>query len=154
MPFCTIERPEGATKFETQPHFEINGKRHTVNFDERTELSETIILVARAAGYTVHVEADEEPAESPANMDVGNGDAAAGAAPGGDSGGSDTTKSADGSFDPDEIIKGTIEDVEERLVNLSLEQLEAVAAAELDREMPRVGIAHAIEAARKAFSAE
>ena len=49
------------------------------------------------------------------------------------------------SFNPELWIAGTVADVKARLDGLTLEQLEAIKAAEIDREQPRKGVAEAIE---------
>ena len=50
-------------------------------------------------------------------------------------------------FNPEPFIAGTVADVKARLDGLTLEQLEAIKAAEIDREQPRKGVAEAIEEA-------
>lgn len=50
-------------------------------------------------------------------------------------------------FNADAVIDGTVPEVAGRLDGLTREQLVAVRAAEQDREQPRTGVAHAIDAA-------
>lgn len=50
-------------------------------------------------------------------------------------------------FDAEAVIEGTVPEVAERLEALTPVQLEAVRRAEADREMPRAGVAKAIDKA-------
>lgn len=52
-----------------------------------------------------------------------------------------------GGFDADATVGGTVKDVEARLADLTPEQLDAVRAAEADREVPRTGVMKAIDRA-------
>lgn len=53
--------------------------------------------------------------------------------------------SADTQFDAEQVIVGTVAEVEAKLADLTPEQLEAVRVAEIDREKPRVGVTRAID---------
>ena len=58
-----------------------------------------------------------------------------------------------GEFDANAVISGTVPDVAKRLETLNREQLVAVQAAEDDREQPRAGVKHAIDARLAELSA-
>ncbi|AXU17814.1 hypothetical protein C7W88_00060 [Novosphingobium sp. THN1] len=55
-------------------------------------------------------------------------------------------------FDPEVIIEGKLDEVKAKLVGLTAEQLDLVAAAEIDREAPRKGVAAMIEEAKAALA--
>lgn len=149
MPLCTINLPPKAGAGEAAPPIFINGKRFPYAYGVPVDLPDEAIEVARGAGMALTIH--DQDTHSPASDDAGNGDAAAGDEPGGEAGGGDTP---DGEpFDPEAIIKGTVGDVAARLVNLTRDQLDAVKAAEDDREQPRTGVADAIAKALKAFDA-
>jgi hypothetical protein len=142
---CTILRPAGTGPLEAVRPISINGKAYPYEYGKPLELPEDVIEVAREAGLEVAIHEDSPVGSGSAD----ESDAAAGSgAPGGENpGGSDT-------FDADAIITGTVPEVEERLEGLTLEQLELVAKAEIDREQPRVGVREAIARAKSAFTGE
>lgn len=59
------------------------------------------------------------------------------------------TPKGDGGFDPEALIAKNAPDVIAALPGLTAEQLDALKAAEIDREKPRKGVLEAIEAAGK-----
>lgn len=143
MPEVIITAPAGSTPLEAVRPININGRAYRYAYGKPVILPDAAIMVAREAGLTVTL--------SPASdLPAGNGDVAAeDGAPGGDNlGGSDT----DPTFDAEAIIAATIPEVEKSLAGLTLEQLAAVEAAEIDRELPRVGVREAIARARSAFT--
>lgn len=142
-----VSRPKGTGPLETVPPISINGTNYPYSYDKPVTLPGHVIGVLRDSGLTV------SDFNSPASdsLPAGDGDAAAGnGEPGGKQpGGSDT----DPDFDAQAIIKGTVDEVEQRIENLTLAQLDAVAEAENALPKPRVGVKDAIERARQAFTA-
>ena len=146
---CTISRPALASALEAKPPLSVNGITYPYDYDVAVELPAGVVAVARAAGFIISAEpipAPVAPVEIPVatispapSTEGGNGDAAGGDAPGGNPAGSDT-------FDPEEVIKGKVDEVKARLAGLSIEQLIAVQNAELDREVSRKGVTDAITA--------
>lgn len=155
MPLVTIIAPH--TSLETAPPVSVNGTSYPIAYGKPIELPDEAIDALRNSSLVI-VEHDADAAAepepetpSPASDSAGNGDAAGAADPGGEAAAGSETP-ADPDFDAETIIAGTVGDVEVRLANLTADQLDAVAKAELDREVPRAGVAKAIENARKAFA--
>lgn len=152
---ATISRPALASALEAKAPLCVNGVNYPYEYDVPVELPESVVLAAGNAGLNitaVPIPAPEAPVEIPAehvspapSTEGGNGDAAGGDAPGGNPAGSDTDTQTPG-FDPEEIIKGKVEQVKERLAGLTLDQLIAVQNAENDREVSRKGVIDAISA--------
>ncbi len=157
MPLVTIIAPH--TGLETASPVSVNGTSYPIAYGKPIELPDEAIDALRNSSLAIveheaeDTAAPETETPSPASDPAGNGDAAGAADPGGEAAaGSETPAPADPDFDAEAIIDGTVGDVEARLANLTADQLDAVAKAELDREAPRAGVAKAIEHARKAFA--
>jgi len=149
MPRIIIHAPKGANKGEAVKPLMVNGRKYPYSYEEETNLPDEAVSAARNSDLKVTF-LDEAPAGS----DAGEGGAGAGTEPGGkDAGPSDNPDDKGGDdFDAEDVIKGTVPEVEERIANLTREQLEAVKAAEEDREAPRTGVTGAVDKALAAFS--
>lgn len=141
MPEVIITAPEG----ETAVPLNVNGRRYPFQYGVPVDLPAEAISALRNSDLTFTL-TDED---SPAQATEGNGDAGGDDAPGGQS-----VAASDTDFDPEQVILGTVPVVEERLANLTRDQLLAVKAAEDDREQARVGVLTAIDKALEAFEAE
>lgn len=135
----------------------VNGKSVTILNNCETSIPALFADAVRNCSFDIQIlgeieiilgEADEAAADEPvAPTDDG--------APAPDSGtsaaaGDGGTDPGGATFDAEAIIVGNVATVAGRLEGLTTEQLEAVKAAELDREQPRAGVSAAIEAAIKA----
>lgn len=122
----------------TRPAF-INGKAITYPINEPFEAGEELLNVLESSDMNV-----ERLSETGSSQAVEQAvDADEGAALHGGAGGATLTPG----FDPEAIIEGTVGEVAEKLSALTAEELQAVRAAEIDREVPRKGVAKAIEQA-------
>lgn len=139
---------------DTPVTLNVNGKVATIPNNTETSIPALfhdaalncgfpIEILATGVGVGVTAEDQSAPAlaaalpEAPAD---GEG------APGGDGG----TDPAGAPFDADAVIAGNVATVAGRLSDLTLDQLDAVLAAEIDREQPRNGVKAAIEAEKQA----
>lgn len=160
MAKVTITAPEG----EAIRPLTVNGRNYPYQYGKPVSLPASALAALRNSNLTFTVE-DDTDEESPAlTATEGNGDAGSDDTPGGlPVAASDTETEGDekaaqddatpDDFDPEAVIKGTVADVSARLETLTLEQLEAVKAAEADREQPRVGVSRALDNAIAAFTA-
>jgi hypothetical protein len=138
---CIVTGPSAGV-FEHVPTIEVNGRKVQFALDTEITLPEFAVeALNHSSGYNVTIISAEEPDSPPVPKD-GDGDGAADGH-GGANGGADT-------FDADAIITGTLAEVQAKLVGLTPEQLDLVAAAEIDREVPRKGVAAMVEEAKKA----
>lgn len=138
---CIVTGPS-AGAFEHVPAIEVNGRKFAFALGTEITLPEFAVeALNHSSGYDVTVLSAEEP-DSPPVANDGDGDGAA-EGHGGASSGAET-------FDAEAIITGTLAEVQAKLVGLTPEQLDLVAAAEIDREVPRKGIAAMVEEAKKA----
>lgn len=157
MATIIIEGDKGAA---AQP-LNINGRRYAYEHGKRFDIPDTALASLRNSDLTFTLCETESPAPS---ASAGNGDAGGDSEPGGQPSAASDTPDDQGeqetaneneadpdAFDPEAIIKGTVPDVAARLKDLTKEQLEAVKAAEFDREQPRVGVEAALQAALAAF---
>lgn len=132
------------TSAETDPvRLTVNGRGVTIPLNKITGVDAYFIPALSSADIVFKQVGESESA--PAAVAVES-------AGGGDSSGSDTiTDSA--IFDPEAVITGNVSQVAAKLAGLSAAELEAVRAAEVDREQPRKGVIAAIEEAIAAFPA-
>ena len=165
MATIIIEGPKGAA---AQP-LNINGRRYAYEHGKPFDLPDTALESLRNSDLTFTLCETESPAPV---ASAGNGDAGGDSEPGGQPSAASDTPDDEGdqepetepesandddadddadAFDPEEVIKGNVRDVAARLADLTKEQLEAVKAAELDREQPRVGVENALQAALATF---
>lgn len=100
----------------------------TVTADERRELEE----LRRFRSQAVAQGASTLGTGGPAHVENGEN--------------SGQTNPPPAGFDPEAVIDGTVPEVTKRLDGLTREQLVAVKDAEQDRELPRVGVAAAVDA--------
>lgn len=122
------------------PVVEVNGRKAALSLNTVICLAQWAVdALKNSDGYDVTILGDEEPVSPPVPSSGDGGGAAA--SPGGTNGGTDT-------FDPEAIIIGDLDEVKAKLTGLTVEQLEKVAAAEIDREQPRKGVAVMIEKAK------
>lgn len=152
MTLYIVTRP-ALNAADAKPPLSINGIAIPYRFDHPCELDEGAAAALRDTfGFTVtpvdDASADEpEPQGEPDGVPdpettspaSGDGDGAASSDGGATDGGADT------GFDPEQVIEGTVAEVTAKLAALTPEQLEAVRAAEIDREKPRVGVTKAID---------
>lgn len=141
MPFYTVTRSE-LNKADAKPPLMVNGIAIAYAFDTPVELEpDAAAVLGDTFGFTVTpVEADApEPEPEPVLQSPATGEDDGAASPDGGAadGGADT-------FDADAVIEGTVAEVTAKLADLTPEQLEAVLAAEADREVPRKGVTKAI----------
>lgn len=128
--------------FEHVPTIEVNGRKASFALNTEITLPEWAVeALVNSAGYDVEILTVEKQESPPGN---GDGDGVV-AGPGGASDGADT-------FNADAIIAGNLGDVKDKLAGLTAEQLDLVAAAENDREVPRKGIAAMIDEAKAALA--
>ena len=134
----------------------VNGKVATIPNNTETSIPALFHDAALNCGFPIEIlahgvgitaEDQSAPAVSAAAPPEAPADGSG--APGGDGG----TDPAGATFDADAVIAGNVATVAGRLAGLSLEELEAVLAAEIDREQPRNGVKAAIEAEMKARDA-
>lgn len=112
----------------------VNGIPFSVPRNTPTRLPMAIVDAIENAGFPIsYSETDPAPAIE------GDGAAADGGAVS-DDGAPETDP-----FDPEPFILGNVDDVIDRLAELTPEQLAAVAAAETDREKPRKGVLEVID---------
>lgn len=131
--------------FEHIPTIEVNGKKAAFQINTEITLPEWAVeALDLSNGYDVTRLDGEEPVSPPVVPADGDGEGAD-ASPGGASVGTTT-------FDPEAIIEGKLDDVKAKLAGLTAEQLDLVAAAETDREVPRKGVAVMIEEAKAALA--
>lgn len=131
--------------FEHIPTIEVNGMKASFQIDTEITLPEWAVeALDLSSGYDVKCLGGEESVSPPVIPADGDGEGAD-ASPGGASVGTTT-------FNPEVIIEGKLDDVKAKLVGLTAEQLDLVAAAEIDREAPRKGVAAMIEEAKAALA--
>lgn len=131
--------------FEHIPTIEVNGMKASFLIDTEITLPEWAVeALDLSSGYDVTRLGGEESVSPPVIPADGDGEGAD-ASPGGASVGTTT-------FDPEVIIEGKLDEVKAKLVGLTAEQLDLVAAAEIDREAPRKGVAAMIEEAKAALA--
>lgn len=126
----------------TRPAF-INGKAIEYPINQPFDASDELIAVLEASTLTV------ERLPDGGSLPADPADADEGAASHGGAGGAKPV-----GFDADAIIAGNVAQVTARLEGLTLEQLQAVQAAEIDREVPRKGVSKAIEDKLASLSSE
>lgn len=138
---CIVSGPD-AGKLAHVPTIEVNGMKASFTLNNEITLPEWAVeALTNSAGYDVEVLTEEEPDSPPVS---GDGDGTVNE-PGGFEDGAET-------FDAEAIITGNLDDVKAKLVGLTPEQLDLVAAAEIDREQPRKGVAAMIEEAKAALA--
>lgn len=115
----------------------VNGHTIKVPRATPTRMPEPFKIALETGGYPMT--ALPEIADELATDPLGEEDQGAGAGEDGELG-----SQLSGTFDPEEIIKGTVAEVAARLEVLDAEQLAAVLAAENDREQARKGVIEAI----------
>lgn len=132
------------TSAETDPvRLTVNNRNVTIPLNKVTSVDDYFIPALSSADIVFKQVGESESA--PAAVAVES-------AGGGDSSGGDTiTDSA--TIDPESVITGNVSQVIAKLAGLSAAELEAVRAAEVDREQPRKGVIAAIEGAIAAFPA-
>lgn len=121
----------------------VNGHTIKVPRATPTRMPEPFKDALLNGGYRISAlpEIKEDEAEAEMAIDgLGEGDQSAGAGGAGENG-----SLPSGTFDPEAIIDGTVEEVAARLEGLTPEQLAAVKAAESDREKARKGVLDAID---------
>lgn len=133
----------------------VNGKSFTAPANTEFDLPDLFVDAARNSGFDFVIEGTDGDATDTAAADDGTGTPDP-QAPDGDGGTGEGggTPLAGETFDPEAVIKGTVDEVAAALEGLTPEQLDAVAAAEADREQPRVGVKAAIEKAKEAAAAQ
>jgi hypothetical protein len=132
----------------------VNGKSFTAPANTEFDLPDLFVDAARNSGFDFVIEDADDDAPDTATADEGTGTPNPQALEGdGGTGEGGGTPLAGGTFDPEAIIKGKVEDVVAALAGLTPEQLDAVAAAEGDREVPRAGVKAGIEKAKEALAA-
>lgn len=140
---CIVTGPDTGV-FEHVPAIEVNGRKLAFTLGTEITLPEYAVEALRnSAGYDVTVLSAEEPDSPPVPKD-GDGD-------GVDDGHGGANIGAD-TFDAEAIISGSLAEVQAKLVGLTPEQLDLVAAAETDREVPRKGLAALIVDAKEALA--
>lgn len=142
MPKIIVHVEDTTGREAVRPAF-INGKKIEYPINTPFEASKELVAVLKDSTMTFEElpEGGSEPAD-PA------GDEGAAVDHGGAGGATPTDD-----FDPEAIISGTVGEVAAALEGLTPEQLDAVEAAEKDREVPRKGVAEAIADARDAAKA-
>lgn len=138
---CVVTGPD-AGKLTHVPTIEVNGNKASFSLNTEIDLPDWAVeALELSSGYDVTILPEAETVSPPV---TGDGDGTA-KTPGGGEGGADT-------FNAEAIIEGNLDQVKEKLAGLTAEQLELVAAAEIDREAPRKGVAAMIEEAKAALA--
>lgn len=140
------------TEAETDPvRLALNGRSLVVPVGIRQSIEASFLTVLADANLTFKQVGEDDTSLAAAVVDADRGDGS----DGGDTPPEivDTSLLDAATFDPEAVVKLTVPGVEAVVANLGPDELEAVRAAEIDREAPRVGVLEAVESALEAFPA-
>ncbi len=127
---------------DTPVRLTVNGKSITLPHGEEVSVPDEFAEAALNSGYDVTIVSRPSSGGQPADDSDG-----VVAGEGGGTSLSGGPENGDPAFNAEAVIVGNVDTVVASLSGLTVEQLEAVRAAETDREKPRTGVLNAIEEA-------